>query len=61
MMSFECISAITTAAGNVRNINVNDNATAIVEFANPTSAENFIPTSNRKVIGRCMITVARLA
>ena len=61
MMSFERISAMTTAAGNVRNINVNDNATAIVEFANPTSAENFIRTSNRKVIDRSMITVARLA
>ena len=61
MMSFERISAMTTAAGNVRNINVNDNATAIVEFANPSSAENFIRTSNRKVIDRSMITVARLA
>ena len=61
MMSFERISAMTTAAGNVRNINVNDNATAIVEFANPSSAENFIRTTNRKVIDRSMITVARLA
>jgi hypothetical protein len=61
MMSFERISAMTTAAGNVRNINVNDNSTAIVEFANPASAENFIRTSNRKVIDRSMITVARLA
>jgi len=61
MMSFERISAMTTAAGSVRNINVNDNATAIVEFANPASAENFIRTSNRKVIDRSMITVARLA
>ena len=61
MKSFERISAMTTAARNVRNINVNDNATAIVEFANPGSAENFIRISNRKVIDRSMITVARLA
>ena len=41
-MSFERISAMTTACGNVRTINVNENGTAIVEFANRAGAENFI-------------------
>lgn len=61
MMSFERISAMTTACGNVRTINVNENGTAIVEFVNPSGAENFIRANNRKMIDRSMISVARLA
>ena len=60
-MSFERISAMTTACGNVRNINVNENGTAIVEFANTAGAENFIRANNRKIIDRSLITVSRLA
>ena len=60
-MSFEHISAMTTACGNVRNINVNENGTAIVEFANTAGAENFIRANNRKIIDRSLITVSRLA
>ena len=60
-MSFARVSAMTTACGNVRNINVNENGTAIVEFANPAGAENFIRTNNRKIIDRSQITVSRLA
>jgi hypothetical protein len=60
-MSFERISAMTTACGNVRTVNVNENGTAIVEFANPAGAENFIRANNRKMIDRSMISVARLA
>ena len=44
-MSFRRISAMTTACGNVRNINVNENGTAILEFANSAGAENFIQTN----------------
>ena len=60
-MSFERISAMTTACGNVRTINVNENGTAIVEFANTAGAENFIRANNRKIIDRSLITVSRLA
>ena len=61
-MSFARITAMTTACGNVKNLNVkSDNNSAIVEFANPAGAENFIRSNNRKVIDQCMITVSRLA
>ena len=60
-MSFERISAMTTACGIVRNLNVHDNGTAIVEFGNPGIAENFIRTNNRKIIDRSSISVVRLA
>ena len=60
-MSFARITAMTTACGNVKNLNKSDNNSAIVEFANPAGAENFIRSNNRKVIDQCMITVSRLA
>ena len=61
LMSFERISHMTTACGNVRTINVTERGSAIVEFANISGAENFIRTNNRKMIDRSMITVSRLA
>ena len=61
-MNFARISAMTTACGNVKNINMQtENGTAVVEFANPSGAENFIRANNRKIIDRSMISVARLA
>ena len=60
-MSFERITAMTTACGSVKTLNKTDNNSAIVEFANPAGAENFIRSNNRKVIDHCMITVSRLA
>ncbi len=60
-MSFERISAMTTACGSVRTININDGGSAIVEFVNPSMAENFIRANNRKSIDGSTITVSRLA
>ena len=56
-MSFERISAMTTTCGNVRNINVNENGTAIVAFAKKKGAEKFIRSNNKKVIDGFLITV----
>ena len=60
-MNFARITAMTTACGSVKTLNMAENNSAIVEFANPAGAENFIRSNNRKVIDQCMITVSRLA
>ena len=60
-MNFARITAMTTACGSVKTLNMAENNSAIVEFANPAGAENFIRSNNRKVIDQCTIIVSRLA
>jgi hypothetical protein len=59
--SFAEVSAMTTACGNVRTLNVrNENNTAIIEFSSAQSADHFVRLYNHTLLSGCVLTVSKI-